>query len=392
MSIIKKVTVYDFTFEVQNMGGTSKNTHNHVAYVPGGKLPLSKYAIVIETEDGLRGEYVTHWGGTRPALAQTLMLASDLPGKDSDKREEFFNEWNRRLCHHDHMGQGAVDIALWDLAGKEANKSISQMLGVYRDKIPAYASSFHGDNNGGLDSPEAFAEFAQQCYDMGYRAFKHHGWFDGDAKLEAKTILTIADKVGDKMDLMYDAASDLKTFADALYVGKACDEANLRWYEDPYRDISFSAFAHQKLRSMIKTPILLTEHVRGLAPKADFVLAGGTDILRADPEYDMGITGAMKIAHMAEALGLDVEVHACGPAHRHVIGSIRNTNYYEVACVGPKSLNLIPPVYACDYTDQIDCIDENGMVTVPQGPGLGVVYDWDWVEKHATQKWEFVKK
>ncbi|MDF2522404.1 MAG: mandelate racemase [Clostridiales bacterium] len=392
MSKIKRVEVYDFTYQVDNMGAVSENTHNHVAYVPGAKLSQSKYAILIECEDGSRGEYVTHWGGTRPALAQTLMLVSDLPGMDSNMREAFYDESNRRLCHQDHMGQGPVDIALWDLAGKQANKSVSQMLGVYRTRIKAYASTFHGDHNGGLDSPQAYADFAQQCYDMGYRAFKHHGWFDGNPVKEAKAIEVIAKKVGDKMTLMYDAASDLKTFADALYVGRACDDANLFWYEDPYRDISLSAFAHKKLRGMIKTPLLITEHVRGLEPKADFLLAGGTDFLRTDPEYDMGITGAMKIARLAEALGIDVELHACGPAHRHVIGSIRNSNFYEVACVGPKCLNTIPPVYACEYSDQLDCIDADGMVDVPKGPGLGVTYDWEWINAHTTQKHVFEKK
>ena len=56
------------------------------------------------------------------------------------------------------------------------------------------------------------------------------------------------------------------------------------WYEDPFRDGGVSAFAHQRLRSMISTPLLQTEHVRGVEPKADFVLAGGTDFLRVDPD------------------------------------------------------------------------------------------------------------
>ena len=87
---------------------------------------------------------------------------------------------------------------------------------------------------------------------------------------------------------------------------------------------------------MIRTPLLLAEHVRGLEPKADIHRSpAAPTIVRADPEYDMGITGAMKIAHLAEALGLDVEIHACGPAHRHCMAAMRNTNFYELALVGP---------------------------------------------------------
>ena len=49
---------------------------------------------------------------------------------------------------------------------------MSELLGGYRMRLPAYASSYHGDRNGGLYSKQAFADFAQQCYDLGYRAFK----------------------------------------------------------------------------------------------------------------------------------------------------------------------------------------------------------------------------
>ena len=135
---------------------------------------------------------------------------------------------------------------------------------------------------------------------------------------------------------------------------------------------------------MLKTPILQTEHIRGVEPKADFLIAGGTDFLRSDPEYDMGITGAMKIAHLGEAFGVDVEVHACGPAHRHVMAAMRNSNYYEVALVGPDCPNAVPPVYICGYSDQLDCVGADGCVPVPDGPGLGVVYDWAFIEKNRT--------
>ena len=159
---------------------------------------------------------------------------------------------------------------------------------------------------------------------------------------------------------------------------------NFFWLEDPYRDSGVSAFSHKRLREMLKTPILQTEHIRGIETKCDFLIAGGTDFLRSDPEYDMGITGAMKISHLGEAFGIDVEVHACGPAHRHVMAATRNSNYYEVALVGPDCPNTMAPVYKCGYTDMIDCIDNEGYVTVPNGIGLGVKYDWDFIKSNTT--------
>ena len=185
---------------------------------------------------------------------------------------------------------------------------------------------------------------------------------------------------------MLDCACALRTLADAIYVGHACDEAQYFWYEDPFRDAGTSAHAHRLLREKIRTPILQTEHIRGVAPKADFVIAGGTDFLRSDPEYEMGITGAMKIANLAEALGIDCEVHAAGPAHRAVMAAMRNTNFYEVALVHPDCPNSIPPVYTCGYSDQLDYIDRDGSLPVPDGPGLGVSYDWEFINKRAVAR------
>jgi L-alanine-DL-glutamate epimerase-like enolase superfamily enzyme len=186
------------------------------------------------------------------------------------------------------------------------------------------------------------------------------------------------------MALMIDPACELRTFADALYVGRACDDADYFWYEDPYRDAGVSAFAHGRLREKLKTPILVSEHVRGLEQKASFLIAGGCDMIHADPEYDMGITGAMKIAHLCEALGLDVQMHACGPAHRACISALRNTHFYELALVGPDMPNAVPPVYACGYSDRLEDVGEDGCFPVPDGPGLGVVYDWDRIERQRT--------
>jgi L-alanine-DL-glutamate epimerase-like enolase superfamily enzyme len=97
----------------------------------------------------------------------------------------------------------------------------------------------------------------------------------------------------------------------------------------------------------------------------------------------MGITGAMKVAHASEGLGLDVEIHGGGPAERHIMASIRNTNYYELGLVHPLAPSSGSQIYADGYNgDNLDSIDDNGHVPVPTGPGLGTTYDWDFIEKN----------
>jgi len=100
----------------------------------------------------------------------------------------------------------------------------------------------------------------------------------------------------------------------------------------------------------------------------------------------MGITGVMKTAHAAEALGLDLEVHAAGPAQRHRMASIRNTNYYELGLLDPELGNpVMPPVYAGNYVEDLTAVSpDDGCVAVPDGPGLGVDYDWEWIKAHEV--------
>jgi L-alanine-DL-glutamate epimerase-like enolase superfamily enzyme len=384
---VSRVEIHEFTYEADDIGIDAGGFD--LVQMPGHRQPISKFAMVVETDDGLRGEYVGQWGATSISLSQTLMLAPHLLGRNPLERELIYGEFKRALRQYDHMGHGYIDIALWDLFGKQTGQSISTLLGGWRKRLPAYASTMHGDRNGGLSSPEDYAAFAEECYSLGYRAFKMHGWYDGNVAEESAVIRLLGRRLGDKMALMLDPACQIRTFADAVTIGRVCDEAGFRWYEDPFRDTGVSAFAHKRLREMIRTPLLITEHVRGLEAKADFVINGGTDMLRVDPEYDLGITGALKIAHLAEALGLDVEIHACGPAHRHLMAALRNTSFYELALVGPKAKNPLPPVYSCNYGDNLHDIGTDGCLPVPEGPGLGVTYDWDFIARHRTALHDF---
>ena len=389
MTHIIRVELLRFSFEVEGLAlpaHGAAGVGNLVAR-KGARMPAQRWAIRIETADGARGEYVTHWVGTPASFAQAAMLAPHLIGRDPDRREEIWQDLRREIRAYDHMGHGPIDIALWDLQAKRLGTSVGALLGAFRTRLPTYASTYHGqDEPGGLDTPQAFADYALACREQGFAGFKIHGWHDGDAKREAANVLGVRKAVGDDFPLMLDPASQLRTWLDALYVGRACDDAGFLWYEDPYRDTGGAVEGHKRLRERLKTPLLVCEHVRGLEAKAAFILAGGGDLIHADPEYDMGITGAMKIAHFCQALGLDVQYHACGPAHRAVMAATPNTRFYEMALIGPDMPNAVPPVYADEYSDQPDAVGADGCVPVPTGPGLGVVYDWDFIERASTER------
>jgi len=378
--VITKVEAIHFEHVLENVG-KDYNTFNMV-YEPGGSLVQTNTILRIHTDKGIVGEYP---GVIGPAMAELKVIGSYLIGKNSLAREPIYNDLKRGSRHWAMLGMGVVDICLWDIAGKFYDEPLYRLLGGERRPLKAYASTLHGDENGGLTTPQDFEDFANQCLEMGYKAFKVHGWglARDNIQREIDNVLNLGEKFAGKLDLLIDPACEIKNFGDALKLGQACDEANFFWLEDPFQDNGVSQFAHRKLRQMLKTPILQTEHIRLLEQHVDFIVADATDYVRCGAHEDGGVTGAMKIAHATEGFGLDVELHGPGPVHRHIMSAIRNTNFFELGLVHPNVSSTKPPVYL-NYNDNLDGIDADGNVFAPEGAGIGLELDWDWINAHKV--------
>ena len=379
---ITKIEIHKYEYELAELG---RDYHGfNLVYEPGGRVQAGGHIIQIYSDAGVVGEYA---GGSDAEFSTLPRFVHFLIGRSALERELIYSEVKRSLRQVARIGLAPVDVALWDLAAKLYDTPLYKLLGGYKESVPCYASTYHGDHQpDGLSTPEAFADFAEQCLAMGYPAFKIHGWGRAPIAQEIANVHAVGQRVGGKMDLMLDPACEYITFGDAVKVGWACDEERFFWYEDPFRDGGISQFAHRKLRQLIKTPLLQTEHVRTLEPHIDFAIADATDYVRGDIGYD-GITGVMKLAHACEALGLDIEFHGPGPAARQCMAAIRNTNYYEMGLIHPKAPASHPQhLFAGDYRDTLDAVDSRGHVPVPQGPGLGVPINWDWVNRNHAGK------
>ena len=163
---IARVELTRFTFEVEGIGLPAHGAAGvgNIIAKKGSSLSNQRWAVRVETDDGARGEYVTHWVGTPTSFAQAAMLAPRLIGRDPDTREEIWQDLRREVRAYDHMGHGAIDIALWDLQARRLGTSVAVLLGAFRTRLPTYASTYHGqDEPGGLDSPQAFADYALAC-------------------------------------------------------------------------------------------------------------------------------------------------------------------------------------------------------------------------------------
>ena len=169
---ITKISVHQFQFEVRDMG-TDYNGFNAV-YEPGARRMNTGNIVRIETDQGITGEYL---GGDSSSLAQIGSFAHYLKGRNALEREQIHFDLKRACRKNDRFGIGPIDCALWDIAGKFYDAPVWQLLGGWRKSVPCYASTYHGDNvKGGLNSPEAYAEFGVECREIGYPGMKIHPW------------------------------------------------------------------------------------------------------------------------------------------------------------------------------------------------------------------------
>jgi len=217
---ITKIEVHQFQYQMRDIG-LDPLIYIPV-YEPGSVATLGAHAIRIFTDVDISGEYVGAWGtdyATLPLFSRSLI------GRNALDREGIYNDLKLILRQHVRMGMSLVDTALWDLAGKFYGAPIYELLGGNRTSLPCYASTYVGDSQtGGLNSPEAYADFAQQCLDMGYPAYKIHPWVNAPIERHVATIHAVGKQVGGKMDLMLDPYCAVKTFGDALKIGWACDD------------------------------------------------------------------------------------------------------------------------------------------------------------------------
>jgi L-alanine-DL-glutamate epimerase-like enolase superfamily enzyme len=315
----------------------------------------------------MTGEGVEGWSPiARGAIALDLLrrrVRDMLLDKDPLQKELLWHEmWELdRIEEFPLYFLGAVDVALWDITAKAAGLPLYQLLGGYRDRIPAYASTVT------FGSTEEFLEVADQCLERGFRAIKLHAW--GDARRDARLCQDLRAHVGPEIALMYDGSAGFNPY-EALYLGRACEEADYLWYEEPLRE--FSIGAYRRLCDDLRIPVLAAETSDGAHYNvADFILHGAADMVRTSVHYKGGITGAMRVAHLADAFQLTAEVHGGGPANLQIALAIRNNSYYESLI--PANPIVVEPG-----------IDADGYIHAPTLPGVGFAVDLEALERRAV--------
>ncbi|MBI2205185.1 MAG: mandelate racemase [Candidatus Rokubacteria bacterium] len=337
----------------------------------GGKSQLG--LVTVSTDERVEG-HAFLGSAMRSAQfdAESLVhyLKPLVVGQDPLDRERLWQQMWARNRATTIRAIGAVDIALWDIGGKMAGLPIAKLLGAYRDRLPAYASSAV------LPSPAAYAEEAARFKADGWRAYKIHPPTDPAADIEICRAVRKA--VGDDYTVMLDSTWAYQ-YPEALRVGRVAQDLGFHWYEDPLADDDL--YSYVKLKQQLTIPILATEYSPGgFTAYAPWLTERATDYLRGDVAVKGGITPLVKTAHLAEAFHMNVEVHHGGNslnnvANLHVIMAIRNCEFFEVLLpAGAQKYGL---------AQDID-VDAQGLVHAINAPGLGANIDMDLIARKKT--------
>lgn len=277
-------------------------------------------------------------------------IRAELMGADPLRRELLWQRmWELdRIEEFPIYVQSVVDVVLWDIAAKAAGMPVHRLAGGFRDELPAYASTTT------FASIEEYLDVADQCLELGYPAIKLHAW--GDPKADARLITALRAHVGDEVPLMYDGSAGFD-LPDAMYVGRACAAAGYLWYEEPMREFNIGQYA--RLAERVEVPLLVAETSDGAHYNmADWIASGCATYVRTESTFKAGLTGGLRVAHLAEAFGLRAEVHGGGLVNASLALAIANTTYYE-------SLVRTNPV------QREALVDADGFVRAPDGPGFG---------------------
>jgi L-alanine-DL-glutamate epimerase-like enolase superfamily enzyme len=334
----------------------------------GGRRQLG--LLTLRTDEGVEGHAFLGGpmsGADMDGHSLISALKPVVMGQDPLQRERLYQELIQRSRRTTLRAIGAMDVALWDIAGKVTGLPIHRLLGSCRDCVPAYASSAL------LPSPEAYVEEAVRFRAEGWTAYKIHPPTDPGKAI--KVCEAVRNKVGDSFTLMLDSAWAYD-YPAALRVGQAIQELGFYWYEDPLADDDL--YNYVKLKQQLHIPILATEFSPGgFTAYAPWLLARATDFLRGDVALKGGISALVKGAHLAEAFHMNFEIHYGGNslnnvANLHVTLAIRNCEFFEV---------LLPTeVLNYGLFNDIE-VDSHGLVHAMNGPGLSGEIDFALIER-----------
>jgi galactonate dehydratase len=354
--------------------------------------------IKIETDAGVTG--YGEAGSTGPmARARIETMRGLLVGRDPLAIEVHFHSMTTLM--HTYMAHiptiSGIDMALWDIAGKVLNRRVCELLGgPFRDAIPMYS---HGIGVNMLDAGSCRDWAARiKSASEGFTAFKNG--IDGvvgvpsarfantldssQLRKVARAYMNCREAVGEEIDVAVHCHNEFDT-PSAIAVAKVVEPMNPLFLEDAL-NVPFSE-GWMALKRSTRIPVLTGEKlelVRGFRP---FIDNQAADIIHPDLAFAGGLTGTKKIADYAALTRTPVALHNVGSlvlcyANAHFGASIQNFYRSESALGRPN--RHVENMAAGNAP-----VVQKSQLKVPEGPGLGLDFNWDYLKANLVPGEEF---
>jgi D-galactarolactone cycloisomerase len=342
--------------------------------------------VAVLTDEGTTGlgSVFTNDGLVRSALAvlEPLYRGENAlePERVSEKlRQHMF--WLGRGGTITHTISG-IDIALWDLLGQATGQPVGRLLGGrYRDRVRPYASLL-------MQEPGPLADHLLELKEQGFRAFKM-GWGPFgrcNHALDEAIVRAAREALGAEALLMVDAGgSDAfwnQGYKWALRTAQMLTDYDVAWFEEPLKPDALPDYI--LLRQMAPLPIAGGEVLTRRQSFRPWLEGGAFDIVQPDVTKVGGISESRRIAWMAQDHGVRLIPHGWNTAVGLAVD-------LQLASAFPDT-DLVEYITGSPYVDEIAAggwkLDADGMLSIPDAPGLGLALDMDAVHKYTRgERW-----
>lgn len=336
------------------------------------------FLVKIYTDEGITGIGEGFCLGSLRATAEAMneTITPLIMGKDPTRIEYLWNLMYQQTFRYGRRGIimaviSAIDIALWDILGKYTNMPVYKLLGGAHESLIPYASAgYYMDGK----TPDDLAKEAMIYREMGFGIMKMK--IGGASMAEDKErIHAVRSAVGYDFKLAVDA-NNAYDFNDALRMARFCEKEDIFFFEEPMS----SDFAEDsaRLAAAVDVPIAGYETQLTRFGMKEFIIQNAVDIVQLDVIWTGGISDCVKLGNLAGTWNKPVIPHFSASmvslaANLHLGMALQNDKYIEYTLdVNPLRDEL--SLYPIKMKD--------GIVTVPDLPGIGVVLNEDTVSKY----------
>lgn len=362
-------------------------------YSRGWSTSRNSTLVIVEAEDKTIGVGDCYYPALPVASVIEEMLKPAFIGRDIFDRNEIFDEIHSGRYTVARRGLivialSGLDIALWDLIGKELGQPIYKLLGgEVRNKVAAYASHGHFTEAAGTPDDTALERDARDCLDKHFKGIKIK--VGKNIHDDINRVRIVREIVGDDFPLMVDYNGNYTRYL-AIQSIEKLSPYEIRWAEEPLPPEDIDGYISVRNKSPI--PIAVGEAEESTFDIRDFISKGAADIIMPDISKCGGITGAWDVVRMARLWNIKVSPHVWSSAVSLAAGVQLSMSIpkYPHTLMEPEiypwlEFDTSPNGLRTDILAEPIEPNNSGYVEAPKGPGLGIELNWEAVEKYTVR-------